>query len=232
MGEMFIHHEDVRRAQTGWEPRQLDDATVRALGRGLPIMARLTLAKAPARVTAAHAGRQDAGHRRPGTGADRDRRAAGAAAVHLRPRRRAAGFDGDAALVDAVCASRRGPAHAMSGKIRLGLGAAALFAATGLALSRHHDRRPAHRQPRAGDRTEPCLATADPNAAAGRPRRPASQELDPDAKGSVYIEAESGMRCKITRDNVQCESQFAHAPLIGARRANNVYVSADGACAS
>src|SRR5258705_7611014 len=51
MGEMFIHHEDVRRAQSGWEPRQLDDATVKALGRGLPIMARLTLAKAPARVT-------------------------------------------------------------------------------------------------------------------------------------------------------------------------------------
>jgi uncharacterized protein (TIGR03085 family) len=51
MGEMFIHHEDVRRAQAGWEPRPLDDATVRALGRGLPIMARLTLAKAPARVT-------------------------------------------------------------------------------------------------------------------------------------------------------------------------------------
>jgi uncharacterized protein (TIGR03085 family) len=51
MGEMFIHHEDVRRAQTGWEPRPLDDATVKALGRGLPIMARLTLAKAPARVS-------------------------------------------------------------------------------------------------------------------------------------------------------------------------------------
>ena len=51
MGEMFIHHEDVRRAKAGWEPRPLDDATVRALGRGLPIMARLTLAKAPARVT-------------------------------------------------------------------------------------------------------------------------------------------------------------------------------------
>ena len=51
MGEMFIHHEDVRRAQTGWEPRALDDAKVKALGRGLPIMARLTLAKAPARVT-------------------------------------------------------------------------------------------------------------------------------------------------------------------------------------
>jgi uncharacterized protein (TIGR03085 family) len=48
---MFIHHEDVRRAQTGWEPRRLDDGTVKALGRGLPIMARLTLAKAPARVS-------------------------------------------------------------------------------------------------------------------------------------------------------------------------------------
>jgi uncharacterized protein (TIGR03085 family) len=51
MGEMFIHHEDVRRAQTGWEPRKLDDATVKALSRGLPIMARLTLAKVPARVS-------------------------------------------------------------------------------------------------------------------------------------------------------------------------------------
>jgi uncharacterized protein (TIGR03085 family) len=51
MGEMFIHHEDVRRAQTGWEPRQLDDATVKALSRGLAIMARMTLAKAPARVS-------------------------------------------------------------------------------------------------------------------------------------------------------------------------------------
>jgi uncharacterized protein (TIGR03085 family) len=50
MGEMFIHHEDVRRAKAGWEPRPLDDATVKALSRGLPIMARLTLAKAPARV--------------------------------------------------------------------------------------------------------------------------------------------------------------------------------------
>ncbi|HET7668205.1 MAG TPA: TIGR03085 family metal-binding protein [Mycobacterium sp.] len=51
MGEMFIHHEDVRRAQAGWEPRQLDDATVKALARGLPIMARLTLGGAPARVS-------------------------------------------------------------------------------------------------------------------------------------------------------------------------------------
>jgi uncharacterized protein (TIGR03085 family) len=51
LGEMFIHHEDVRRAQTGWEPRPLDDTTVKALGRGLGVMARLILAKAPARVS-------------------------------------------------------------------------------------------------------------------------------------------------------------------------------------
>ena len=51
MGEMFIHHEDVRRAQTDWEPRQLDDTTVKALARGLPLMARLTLGGAPARVS-------------------------------------------------------------------------------------------------------------------------------------------------------------------------------------
>lgn len=50
MGEMFIHHEDVRRAQSGWEPRPLDDATVSALTRGLAVMARMTLAKAPARL--------------------------------------------------------------------------------------------------------------------------------------------------------------------------------------
>lgn len=50
MGEMYIHHEDVRRARSGWEPRPLDDATVTALTRSLPLMARMTLAKAPARL--------------------------------------------------------------------------------------------------------------------------------------------------------------------------------------
>ena len=51
LGEMFIHHEDVRRAQTGWEPRRLDDTLVKALSRGLPLMARLSLGRAPARVS-------------------------------------------------------------------------------------------------------------------------------------------------------------------------------------
>jgi len=51
MGEMFIHHEDVRRAQSTWEPRTLDDDTARALTRPLSVMARLTLRAAPARVS-------------------------------------------------------------------------------------------------------------------------------------------------------------------------------------
>lgn len=49
LAEMFIHCEDVRRAQPGWEPRTLDEATVKGLTRTLSLMSRLTLAKAPAR---------------------------------------------------------------------------------------------------------------------------------------------------------------------------------------
>jgi uncharacterized protein (TIGR03085 family) len=50
MDEMFIHHEDVRRAQNNWQPRTLDNQTVNALRRALSLMARLTLGKAPARI--------------------------------------------------------------------------------------------------------------------------------------------------------------------------------------
>ncbi len=50
VGEMFIHHEDVRRAVQGWRPRALDDSVVAALRRPLRLMSRLLLAKAPAKV--------------------------------------------------------------------------------------------------------------------------------------------------------------------------------------
>jgi uncharacterized protein (TIGR03085 family) len=108
MGEMYIHHEDVRRAQTGWEPRPLDDATVTALGRGLPIMARLTLAKAPARVTL----RTPQGADVVALGRGPDLTVTGELQEHLlfisgRDAVRLT-FDGDAALADAVRASRRG----------------------------------------------------------------------------------------------------------------------------
>ena len=108
MGEMFIHHEDVRRAQTGWEPRSLDDATARALGRGLSIMARLTLAKAPARVSmrtpqGKHVASVGRGQAITVTGEPPELLLfiSGRDAVRLQ-------FDGDAALVTAVRESRRG----------------------------------------------------------------------------------------------------------------------------
>ena len=50
VGEMFIHHEDVRRAQPGWEPRVLEPALAAMLRRSLPLMGRMTLAKVPGRV--------------------------------------------------------------------------------------------------------------------------------------------------------------------------------------
>jgi uncharacterized protein (TIGR03085 family) len=49
--EMFVHHEDVRRAQPDWEPRELDAATLSAVSRPLPMLGRIGLAKAPARVS-------------------------------------------------------------------------------------------------------------------------------------------------------------------------------------
>ena len=51
VAEMFIHHEDVRRAQPGWTPRTLDPALAGKLGRTVSLMGRMTLAKLPARVT-------------------------------------------------------------------------------------------------------------------------------------------------------------------------------------
>ena len=50
VAEMFIHHEDVRRAQPGWQPRTLDPALTSRLSRTVPLMGRLTLAKVPGRV--------------------------------------------------------------------------------------------------------------------------------------------------------------------------------------
>jgi uncharacterized protein (TIGR03085 family) len=50
IGEMFIHHEDVRRAQPSWTPRTLEPALAKSLRRSLPLMARMTLGKVPGRV--------------------------------------------------------------------------------------------------------------------------------------------------------------------------------------
>ena len=51
IAELFIHHEDVRRAATEWTPRELDAGMVAGLRRMVPVMSRMSLAGAPARVT-------------------------------------------------------------------------------------------------------------------------------------------------------------------------------------
>ncbi len=50
VAEMFIHHEDVRRAAAGWEPRELEPGLKSRLARTVPLMGRLTLAKVPGRI--------------------------------------------------------------------------------------------------------------------------------------------------------------------------------------
>jgi uncharacterized protein (TIGR03085 family) len=44
--EYFVHHEDVRRARPGWEPRMIDQSLAEVLWRRLR-MTRLILRKAP-----------------------------------------------------------------------------------------------------------------------------------------------------------------------------------------
>jgi uncharacterized protein (TIGR03085 family) len=46
MVEYFVHHEDVRRAVDGWEPRELSSSVMEALWQRLP-MAKFLLRKAP-----------------------------------------------------------------------------------------------------------------------------------------------------------------------------------------
>ena len=53
--EMFVHHEDVRRAQTSWEPRELDANTAAAVKRRIAMISRAGMSKSmsavPARLT-------------------------------------------------------------------------------------------------------------------------------------------------------------------------------------
>jgi uncharacterized protein (TIGR03085 family) len=49
--EMFIHHEDVRRAAPGWQPRELDSDLASALRRQVRLAARMSLGRTPAAVT-------------------------------------------------------------------------------------------------------------------------------------------------------------------------------------
>ncbi len=66
-GEFFVHHEDVRRAQPGWEPRELDRAVTERIWRQLRV-ARLLLRKVPVGIEFA---RDDRPERAGGRGAVR-----------------------------------------------------------------------------------------------------------------------------------------------------------------
>jgi uncharacterized protein (TIGR03085 family) len=108
LGEMFIHHEDVRRAVDGWEPRVLDETIATPLRRQLGLMSRMMLSKLPAQVVLetpageriARVGRGDAVTI---TGEPQELLlfVAGRDAVRVR-------FDGDAQAVAAVQAAPRG----------------------------------------------------------------------------------------------------------------------------
>jgi uncharacterized protein (TIGR03085 family) len=49
--EYFVHHEDIRRAQPGWQPRELDGDLSTALWRRVRAQAKLVLRRVPATVT-------------------------------------------------------------------------------------------------------------------------------------------------------------------------------------
>jgi uncharacterized protein (TIGR03085 family) len=108
LGEMFIHHEDVRRAVDGWQPRVLDESVAAPLARQLGLLSRMTLSKLPAQVTlqttdgrrVARVGRGDA-VTVTGEAQELVLFVAGRDAVRL-------DFDGDPQAVAAVRAARRG----------------------------------------------------------------------------------------------------------------------------
>jgi len=74
-GELLIHHEDLRRARDGWEPRRLSPATAAAAWRAVGLMAPLAMrVRADVTLVSPLGGRQL-----------RSRRAAGALRIHGEP---------------------------------------------------------------------------------------------------------------------------------------------------
>ena len=59
LGEFFIHHEDIRRAQPEWAPRENNKELDDALWNPLKMMGRLLFRKSPVGVTLRSAGRDD-----------------------------------------------------------------------------------------------------------------------------------------------------------------------------
>ena len=62
--EYFVHHEDMRRARSGWQPRELAEGHQAALWKRIPTLARVSLRRFPAAVVL-----QAPGHGETSTGA-------------------------------------------------------------------------------------------------------------------------------------------------------------------
>jgi uncharacterized protein (TIGR03085 family) len=107
--EMFIHHEDARRAQPDWQPRELPAGLERALWARLRRYAGLRLRRFPAALVIDAPGH---GQLRTGRGGDEARLTAGPGelAIFLTGRQRAARVEltGPAPLTDRLGAARLG----------------------------------------------------------------------------------------------------------------------------
>lgn len=88
VAEMFIHNEDVRRAQPAWEPRELDDHLVSALAGQVTNMARMGMRNSPARILTRDPRGSSPGCGRPRGRGDGHRRARRAVALRGGPRTR------------------------------------------------------------------------------------------------------------------------------------------------
>ena len=86
--EFYVHHEDVRRAQDGWEPRPADGDLEHELWRRLKPMARLLTRKAPVGLVLRRSNGDEIVAKKPGDDrhdGDGQRTGVGAAPVRLRP---------------------------------------------------------------------------------------------------------------------------------------------------
>ncbi|OBK75711.1 hypothetical protein [Mycobacterium sp. 1274761.0] len=76
--------------------------------------------------------------------------------------------------------------------------------------------------------SQPSHPTPTPTTSLPTPQ-PGGQVLPPDDSGWVFIQTKSGQtRCQLNQQEVDCEAQFAQAPVQNGIPANGVRLTADG----
>lgn len=108
--EMVVHHEDVRRAQPGWEPRALPVPVEDALWKALKVIGRLAVVRVPVGVVAERAGTGERITLRGGTPTVVLRGAPAEVLLYVHGRRDHARveLEGDAEALSALAAARLG----------------------------------------------------------------------------------------------------------------------------